>query len=340
MQLQQAGWNARVEALFGTYAPEGTVPARVTSVSRSSCRVVTPTGETDAVGRPLPAVGDWVALRPGPQAVVELVLPAWSALTRTDPGTGSPQVLAANIDVVIVVAPADRLRLSRVERELVVAWDSGAQPLVVLTKTDLLDDVEGTLDDVRARALGVDVIGTSAEDGTGVDEVAAALAPDRTAVLLGPSGAGKSSLANALLGSTVMATGEVRDEDHRGRHTTTTRNLFALPTGGVLIDTPGLRSLGIIDGGGVAATFADIEELATACRFSDCGHATEPGCAVQAAVADGGLDGARLANYRKLEREAAYAARREDRHAALAEEQRWKAITKANRSRPPKQINR
>jgi ribosome small subunit-dependent GTPase A len=340
VQLEQVGWNERVQALFGTYAPEGAVPARVSAVFRSSCRVVTAAGEIDAVARPLPAVGDWVVLRSAREPVVDLVLPAWSALTRTDPGTGSPQVLAANVDVVVVVAPGDRLRLSRVERELVAAWDSGAQPIVVVTKNDLLEDRDATLDTVRARAIGVEVIGTSTETGDGVDAVAALLRPDRTAVLLGPSGAGKSSLANALLGATIMAIGDVREEDHRGRHTTTSRNLFALPGGGVLIDTPGLRSLGITDGGGISSTFSDIEELASLCRFSDCMHEGEPGCAVAAAVLAGDLDQARLQNYRKLEREAAYAARRDDRIAAAAEAERWKAITKANRSRPPKQINR
>ena len=334
------GWNGRVEALFGTYAPAGAVPGRVSSVFQSSCRVVTADGEADAVARPLPAVGDWVALRAGTQLVVDLVLPPWSALTRTDPGTGSPQVLATNVDIVIVIAPADRLHLSRVERELVVSWDSGAQPVVVVTKLDLVDDVDALLASVAARAIGVDVIGTSAEDGRGVDEVASLIAPDRTAVLLGPSGAGKSSLANALLGAERMATGEVRDDDHRGRHTTTSRNLFPLPTGGVLIDTPGLRSLGISDDGGIAATFSDIEDLATKCRFSDCRHVTEPGCAVTGAIASGDLDEGRLRNYQKLEREAAYAARRDDRAAALAEAQRWKAIAKVNRARPPKQTNR
>lgn len=341
MNLEQAGWNGRVEALFSTYAPQGAVPARVSAVFRSSCRVVTAGGETEAVARPLPAVGDWVALREGADAVVDLVLPPWSALTRTDPGTGSPQVLAANVDVVIVVAPADRLRLSRVERELVVAWDSGAQPLVVVTKLDLVADSEAVLDSVRNRTIGVDVIGTSALTGDGVTSIAERLVPDRTTVLLGPSGAGKSSLANAVLGAEVMAVSAVRSDDKRGRHTTTARHLLALPGGGVLIDTPGLRSLGVTtDGGGIEAMFADVEDLALACRFADCAHSSEPGCAVTEAVDAGDLDAGRLASYRKLEREAAYASRREDRHAAMAEAQRWKAIAKANRTRPVKQTNR
>ena len=211
-----------------------------------------------------------------------------------------------------------------------MGWDSGARPVVLLTKYDLAPD--GLEDELRNRVLGVDVIVTSTVTGEGVDDVRAQLQPARSGVLLGPSGAGKSSLANALLGGEQLATRAVRAHDHRGRHTTAARQLLVVPTGGVLIDTPGLRSLALaMDHGGVAATFPDIEELATQCRFADCRHDQEPGCAVLAAVEAGILEPDRLASYRKLSRELEYEARRDDPVAANETLRTWKARTKAMR---------
>lgn len=324
--LTRLGWNDRVAALFSD--TRGVIPGRVARLERSAALVSSPAGDVFVPLTSEVAVGDWVGLDVDVNRVI-FVAPRWSALTRGDPDAGL-QVLAANIDIVLVVAPADRLHVARVERELVLAWDSGAVPVVVLSKADLAPP--GTADGLRDRLIGAAVIEASAVSGLGVAEVAETLV-QRTAVLLGPSGAGKSTLANALLGAEVLATGDVREGDHRGRHTTTQRFLVAVPTGGVIIDTPGLRSLGLPgDGGGLAAAFADVEELAGECRFRDCRHAGEPGCAVAYAAEDGLLDAERLDSYRKLQREVAFEARRHDVRLRQAEQRKWKAITKANRA--------
>ncbi len=299
--LSAFGWTDRVLALFNEVALPTLEPARVLRVDRSACAAVFSDGSQRLVhAAVLPAVGDWIAVR---GESVEVVLPRWSGLTRADPSGAAVQVLAANIDLVVVTAPADRISPARVERELTVAWDSGAQPLVVLTKCDLAD--ESTWEPLVERLVGVDVLASSATTGRGVQELRQRLQPARTAVLLGPSGAGKSTLANVLSGTDILATGTVRDRDRRGRHTTTSRQLISLPGGGVLIDTPGLRSLGLAGDVAVGAAFPDIETLARSCRFSDCGHQTEPECAVLAAVDSGQLDHDRLASFHKLQREAA-----------------------------------
>ena len=309
------GWDDRVATLFASLerVVEDAAPARVVRVERGACAVQTEGGErVAATVRTMPAaVGDWVVVRPSDDRsrsmVVDAIVPRWSALTRQgSEHDHDEQVLAANVDVVVIMAPLDRLRIARLERELLVAWESGAVPLVVLTKADLDADASSSLEMVRARLVGTDVVLTSAVTGDGVADVGAQLQPNRTAVLFGPSGAGKSTLANALLGEEVLATGAVREDDRRGRHTTTSRHLLPLPGGGVLIDTPGLRAIGIWSGDdGLAAAFADIIELAESCRFRDCQHDREPSCAVLAAVEAGDLDAARFASYQKLHREVA-----------------------------------
>jgi len=302
--LVPVGWSDRVQARFGALIDDGRVPARVVSVERGWCRLATPTGEC-SLPFPATAVGDWVALDGD---AVHDVLPRWSTLERVDPG-GGVQVLAANIDIVLIAAPGDRLSSARVERELVIAWDSGARPVVVLTKLDVAPP--GAAAELAARLGTVEVIASSAVNGDGLDAIRALLVHPITAAFLGPSGAGKSTLINALLGEDRLAVGTVRDEDQRGRHTTTSRQLVALPSGGSLVDMPGLRSLGTdASDGAVAATFPDIDELASACRFSDCTHDVEPGCAVIAATAAGELDTERLASYRKLQRETTFERRR------------------------------
>lgn len=269
--------------------------ARVVRVERSRSVVVGVEALDLRVKSPISnAVGDWVVVRDG---VIVAVLPRRTTLERGDPERGKIQVLAANVDVVLVVAPADRLHLGRVERELALAWQSGAVPFVVFTKVDLA--ASGALSELQARCGSVDVLAVSALSRVGLDELAATLLPNRTAVLLGPSGAGKSTLVNALVGRAVLATGPVRAADHRGRHTTSTRQLVNLPGGGMLIDTPGLRSLDLV-GSLDEHVFPEIERVATACRFTDCGHETEPGCAVIAAVATGQLRADRVASYAKL----------------------------------------
>jgi ribosome biogenesis GTPase len=286
-------------------------------------------GDTRARSRSPVAVGDWVRVDRDDISTVRAVAPRWSQVTRRDP-MGLTQVLAANVDLVLVAVPADRMSIARVEREVAVGWDSGAEPVVLLTKWDL--DTGSALQQLHERLVGVEVIPVSSVTGAGADHVIRLLQPARTGVLLGPSGAGKSSLTNLLAGREVAATGSVREGDRRGRHVTSARELQVLPSGGVLIDTPGLRSLSLAeDHGGVAAAFPDIEELGSQCRFRDCAHEREPGCAVAAAEAAGTLDADRLANYRKLRRELDFQARRDDPVAAQEARARWKQVAKASR---------
>ncbi|MFE6776207.1 ribosome small subunit-dependent GTPase A [Streptomyces sp. NPDC057702] len=317
-QLAPYGWDADWEAEFAPYAARGLVPGRVVRVDRGQCDSVTPYGvvraDTEYVTPHDPmrvvCTGDWVALDPegGDPRYVRTLLPRRTAFIRSTSSQRSEgQILAANVDhALIAVSLAVELDLGRVERFLALAWESGATPLVVLTKADLVDDAATLghlIADTEASAPGVQVLAVSATTGEGVDILAASLAGG-TAVLLGQSGAGKSTLANALVGEEAQEVRATRDMDGKGRHTTTTRNLLALPWGGVLIDTPGLRGVGLWDAeGGVARVFAEIEALAADCRFHDCAHQAEPHCAVLAAVEDGTLAPRRLESYRKLLRE-------------------------------------
>lgn len=327
--LGPLGWTDRVSKLWRDVADTSLRPGRVVRVERGLCHVAVGASEEhrlpahgqEAHGQA--AVGDWVATTP---KAVERVLPRWSALTRRDPAASGiqagVQVLAANVDVVLVTVPADRPSAARVEREVTAGWESGAVPLVVVTKSDL--DAGGVvLESLRARLAGADVVATSATTGAGLPRLRSELGPGRTGVLLGPSGAGKSTLVNALFGGAVQAVGEVRSGDARGRHTTTSRQLVCLPCGGVLIDTPGLRSLGLVCGAGVDDVFPEIELLARDCRFRDCGHEHEPGCAVLGAVSAGMLDPGRLESFKKLVREVAAERRRSDPLAAREARRAW-----------------
>jgi ribosome biogenesis GTPase len=337
--LSSLGWTADRAAQL----PGGTEAARVARVDRGLLTVLTAEGERrvhpasalhDEAGVASPAVGDWVALR-GELAVA--VLPRRSAFTRTVSGrTSSAQVVAANLDAVLVVdALAGAARLRRVERYLAVAWSSGATPVVVLTKADLCDDVAAAVAEVAEDALGVEVLAVSSVTGEGLDAVHAVLGPGRTAAMVGPSGVGKSSLANALAGRSVAPTREVRQSDGRGRHTTTARELHLLPGGGLLVDTPGMRELALYDDlDGVDTAYADVVGLAATCRFRDCEHRTEPGCAVAAAIDGGTLDPARLLAWRKLQREAHRQLLRVDARARAEEKARTRAFFRAVRDQP------
>ncbi|MEU7283187.1 ribosome small subunit-dependent GTPase A [Streptomyces sp. NPDC045431] len=315
--LAPYGWDAAWEAEFAPYAAQGLLPGRVVRVDRGQCDVVTAEGLVRADTAfvtphdPLRVIcaGDWAAVeRDGTPRYVRAYLPRRTAFVRSTSSKRSEgQILAANVDhAVIAVSLAGELDLGRIERFLALAWESGAQPLVVLTKADLVPDPVGLsylVQDVETTAPGVQVLPVSSATGEGVD-VLAAVVTGGTSVLLGVSGAGKSTLANALLGEDAMAVQAIRDVDGKGRHTTTTRNLLLLPGGGVLIDTPGLRGVGMWDAGtGVGHVFSEIEELAEECRFHDCAHQAEPGCAVLAAVEAGTLPERRLDSYRKLLRE-------------------------------------
>ena len=328
--LVPLGWDDRVAALYASVAEPHHQPARVGRVDRDRCTVRTAAGQLRAAAPVLPTTGDWVALRTDPEPAVDVILPRWSALEREG------QLLAADIDVVFVVASLDRpLNLNRIERELVLAWDSGARPVVILTKADATPEADMLAKTVDARAVGVDVITTSAATGQGVDELLAHLRPNRTAVLLGPSGAGKSTLVNRLLRDESEATGEVREGDHKGRHTTSSRHLLVIPGGGVLIDTPGLRSVGLTGAeGGVALAFPDVEKIAEGCRFRDCRHTGEPGCAVVAAVDDGRLDRDRVSSYLKLQGELEDSAK--EPWLKAAESQQGRIVHRAMKKAPKK----
>ncbi|MEU9451260.1 ribosome small subunit-dependent GTPase A [Streptomyces sp. NPDC048277] len=315
--LAPYGWDETWAKEFAPYDAEGLLAGRVVRVDRGQCDVVTAGGTLRADTAfvtphdPLRVVctGDWVAVEPGGSPrYVRAYLPRRTAFVRSTSSKRSEgQILAANVDhAIVAISLAVEVDLGRIERFLALAWESGAQPVVALTKADLVPDavtLAHLVQDVEATAPGLPVLTVSAHQGDGLD-VLVALVGSGTSVLLGQSGAGKSTLANALLGEDVMDVRAARDVDGKGRHTTTTRNLLALPGGGVLIDTPGLRGVGLFDAEtGVGQVFSEIEELAQGCRFSDCGHETEPGCAVRLAVETGELPVRRLESYRKLMRE-------------------------------------
>jgi ribosome biogenesis GTPase / thiamine phosphate phosphatase len=319
--LARLGWGADFEQEFEQYETAGLVPGRVAVQHRGAYDVLAADGEVRA-GVPgkllhdagdaadLPAVGDWVALDPpvGGQSTIRAVLSRRTAFVRTMASDqhrlSEQQVVAANVDTVFLVsALADDYNLRRLERYLVLAWESGAQPVVVLTKSDLCDDVDGAVAEVEAVAFGVPVHAVSNVTGEGVDELRPYFTGNRTVAALGSSGVGKSTLINSLSGEEVMATGTLR-RDGRGRHTTTRRELIAVPGGGFFLDTPGMRELQLAEAlGGIEEAFDDVVELFARCRFSDCAHETEPGCAVQEALREGHLDEARWKSYCKLQRE-------------------------------------
>ena len=348
--LADLGWDPGWAATFTPFAASGWLPARVMAAHRDAWTLGTPAGERDAViaGRlrhaalrpaDLPAVGDWVAAGGGSNdhgpVVIHAILPRRTVFQRGADGGHAvdEQVLAANVDVALVVAGLDGdFNLRRLERYLAVAWSGGATPVVVLNKADAAVDLDGLRTAAASVAPGTDVVAISALTGDGVDALAAGhLRPGRTAVVLGSSGVGKSTLVNALLGHDHLRTAAVREDDSRGRHTTTHRELVLLPGGALLIDTPGIRSLGVSGAvEGMDPAFADIATLAAGCRFADCRHEREPGCAIMAAVADGRLSDDRLASHRKLEKEAAHVARSGDRLLREAERRRWKIISQAS----------
>ncbi|MFF1254879.1 ribosome small subunit-dependent GTPase A [Pseudarthrobacter sp. NPDC058329] len=312
--------------------PRATEPGRVVRVDRNLLLVA---AGADLLHLPYPltgeaaVTGDWVWLGPNRAGERQIlgVLPRRSELSRKRAfeDSSEAQVLAANMDMVGVVVPVDRpLTHNRLERTLVAAWDSGATPLVIITKADLAEVADDVVGKVILQAAGVDVVTTSAENGDGVDELFAHIPAGGTIVLLGPSGAGKSTLINAMVGREVQHTGEVRSGDFKGKHTTTSRELVPLPNGTVLMDTPGVRGFGLFDAeDGIGEMFGDVEALASQCRFADCAHQSEPGCAVREAIASGMLEERRWHNYLKLQRELAALARRSDAAAQRAYQREW-----------------
>jgi ribosome biogenesis GTPase len=318
------GWDSRFDEKFKQISvDEGAIPARVIADHGAEYLVHDGNETRRATAKRVdPGVGDWVALK---ENAITAIVERRTVFSRKSAGVETKeQILAANVDVAFVVAAATDVNPRRIERYLTIAWQSGATPIVLLTKSDL------TMPQIT---VATPVIVTSSVTGEGIAEIASQLLPARTAVLLGPSGVGKSTLINSILGTEFMRTREIHSSSGEGRHMTSHRQLVPLPGGGMIIDTPGLREAQLWEGeDALANIFADIEDLSVRCRFSDCAHQTEPGCAIKAAIADGSLDPDRLQSYRKLQRELRAVAAKTDARIRSEIRKKWKQITMANRT--------
>ena len=346
VDLTGLGWDNSYATAFAPHAALGRAAGRVVAEDRGLYVVATTGGEVraavtgrlrfEAAGNPaaFPAVGDWVAIDVREDGgTIQALLPRRTAFSRLAPGEETyTQVLGANIDVVFIVTSLNReFNVRRLERYLSAVWESGARPIVVLSKSDLAEDLEGCRLEAESAAPGVPILVVSAIDGTGLDDVRSLMAPGRTIAVVGSSGVGKSTLINALAGEDLQVVSEVRLDDARGRHTTSRRHLIHLGEAGLILDTPGMREFALLDDVGLASSFADVDAVAATCRFSDCAHRSEPGCAVRAAIDSGALAPDRLDAFKKLEREAAAAERRVDALARIAERRKWKVIHKSVR---------
>src|SRR5215472_88108 len=342
------GWNGYCEAIWQDLEHEKAVPARVIAQSRGMWRVAGDFGERSAeaagklrlaaeAGAEWPAVGDWIDAElqeGGGAAMIRGVLPRRSQFVRKLAGKKiAEQVIAANVDTALLVSALDGdFNPRRVERYLAQCWESGAKPVIVLNKADACEEVRGKLQEMESVSMGVPLCIVSARTGQGFDQLGKHLARGETIVLLGSSGVGKSTMVNRLMGHAIQDVREVRESDSRGRHTTSERQIFALPGGALLMDTPGLRELQLWDAQeGILHAFADIDALAAQCRFTNCNHKAEPGCAVQAAIVAGSLDLERLDNWRKLRREMEFLQRKTDPAARQEEKQRIKQVMRGMR---------
>ncbi|WP_312112032.1 ribosome small subunit-dependent GTPase A [Brevibacillus reuszeri] len=351
--LKSLGWNEYFADHFAPYAEQGYSVGRISLEHKRIYRLMSEHGELlgevtgklryEATGREdYPAVGDWVVINPRVEekkASIHALLPRKSKFSRKAAGdTVEEQIVAANVDIVFLVnALNNDFNIRRMERYLILAWESGASPVIVLSKADLCDDLDARLAEVESVAIGVPVHVVSAEHGEGLEQLAPYLGEGKTIALMGSSGVGKSTLINKLSGSEMQRVSEVREGDDRGRHTTTHRELFRLPEGGLMIDTPGMRELQLWEADeGFRGAFDDIESIAETCRFYDCQHVQEPGCAVRGAIEDGTLEKARFDSYLKLQRELAHLARKEDARLKAAEKDKWKKINVEMRQRKPK----
>jgi ribosome biogenesis GTPase len=341
--LTELGWTPDLEEHIAPHRAAGHVPGRVAVQHRGGYVVLTENGETTArlTGKMrndpagVPAVGDWLALRPlpnEPEAIVEAVLPRTSKFSRHEAGKVTrEQVVAANVDFALLVAALNQdLNPRRLERYITTAWSGGASPVIVLTKPDLCDDLDAALAQVEPVASGIPIHVVNGLTGDGVEDLRRYLDGHGTVALLGSSGAGKSTLLNRVAGVELQRVADIR-HDGRGRHTTTERHLFLVPGGGLVLDTPGMRELQLWDDDAMDQTFADVTELAALCRFGDCTHEHEPGCAVIAARDDGTLPAERLESYRKLQRELQHLRVKQDRRAAAEQRRQYKVMTKSYR---------
>lgn len=357
INLNEYGWNQfhqeNMDTIIEELKADNYVQGRVTLEHKRMYRVMTAEGEWLSVcsgafqhaaneRRDYPAVGDWVIVEKMPgeeRGIIHAILPRTSLFSRKSAGsTISEQIIAVNIDIVFLVMSMNHdFNARRLERYLVAAYDSGATPVVVLTKMDVSEDPDYYLEMARAIAFGTDVFPVSNTTGEGIEQITELLKNGKTAALLGSSGVGKSSLVNSICGDGKMAVQGIREDDAKGRHTTTHRELVKIPTGGVLIDTPGMREFQLWnESESLDSGFKDIEELSAACKFGDCRHESEPGCAIQNALETGELSAERYGNYIKLQKEIAFLDRKMDRQAQAAERDKWKKITKGMRKHPSK----
>lgn len=346
MNIQSLGFTSLFEKAFESYRHQGYSAGRVALEHKHIYRVYTESGDVlaevsgklrhQAISRvDYPAVGDWVVLSIRPEesrATIHGVLPRFSKFSRKVAGqTTEEQIVATNVDTVFLVNALNQdFNVRRIERYLVLAWESGANPVIILSKADLCDNPETKVAEVGTVAVGVPIHVVSAAENRGFEQLASYITEGKTTALLGSSGVGKSTLINRMYGGDILNTGEIREDDDKGKHTTTHRELVVLPRGGLVIDTPGMRELQLWDAPeGLSASFQDVEALAEQCHFQDCQHDNEPGCAVKLALGDGTLEMDRYKSYVKLQKELAYLARKEDKALQAAEKAKWKKIHQA-----------
>ncbi len=348
--LRNFGWNDFFEANFSEFAGGEFIPARVAVEHRNYYELYSAIGELTADkagklfysaldGSALPAVGDWLAVKPvanESKAVIHAVLPRLTKFSRKKAGaTTEEQIVAANVDSVFIISSLNQeLNYRRIERYLTLAWENDVKPVVILSKADLCEDIYGKLAETQAALIGTDVHVVSAKERAGIEELYVYFEGNKTVAVIGSSGVGKSTLINSLLEREKMDVSDISLYKDKGRHTTTHRELSIVPGGGVIMDTPGMREIQLWEGGeGLSELFDDIEQLTLECKFSDCKHDSEPGCAIQAAISAGTLEESRFKSYKKLQNEVNYIARKQDKKLQIEEKKKWKKLISEGKKR-------